>query len=111
MATKTAKKNTSEKTHRSGVGKPRGHRVTFTYVGEPGQSVSVAGCFNDWDPAARPLVDKKGDGEYSVCFLLKSGVYRYKLVVDGQWILDPSNPKQEPNEFGGANNLLEVAQD
>ena len=93
------------------AGQPRGHRVSFTYVGEPGKQVFVAGSFNDWNPADRALVDEKGTGEYFVRFLLKAGVYQYKLVVDGQWILDPTNNKLAPNEFGGNNNVLEVAQE
>lgn len=93
------------------AGQPRGHRVAFTYVGEPGKQVFVAGSFNEWNPAERALVDKKGNGEYFVRFLLKSGTYQYKLVVDGQWILDPTNTKLAPNEFGGNNNVLEVGQE
>ncbi len=91
------------------AGQPRGHRVSFTYVGEPGKQVFVAGSFNEWNPTERALVDEKGNGEYFVRFLLKSGTYQYKLVVDGQWILDPTNSKLAPNEFGGSNNILEVA--
>ena len=35
-------------------------------------------------------------------------IYQYKLVVDGQWILDPLNPQEAPNDFGGRNNVLTV---
>ncbi|MGN0867275.1 MAG: glycogen-binding domain-containing protein [Oligosphaeraceae bacterium] len=90
------------------AGQPRGHRVVFRYHGDPGHQVTVAGTFNDWDPQARPLVDKEGNGEYTVCFLLKNGTYQYKLVVDGQWILDPTNPVEAPNDFGGSNNVIVV---
>ena len=46
-----------------------------------------------------------------VRFLLKKGTYQYKLVVDGQWILDPLNPKEAPNDFGGSNNVLTVGEE
>ena len=90
------------------AGQPRGHRVVFTYHGEPGRQVFVAGTFNDWNPEARPLVDKEGTGEYMARLILKEGTYQYKLVVDGQWILDPLNPQEAPNYFGGRNSVLTV---
>ncbi len=90
------------------AGQPRGRRVTFRYRGEPGHQVTVAGTFNDWDPQARPLAYEESTGEYMVRFLLKKGTYQYKLVVDGQWILDPTNPKEAPNDFGGSNNVIIV---
>jgi len=31
----------------------------------------------------------------------------YKLVVDGKWIRDPSNPKSVPDGFGGVNSLID----
>lgn len=34
--------------------------------------------------------------------------YEYKLVVDGEWILDPANAAAADNGFGGQNNILVV---
>lgn len=93
------------------AGQPRGHRVVIKYLGEPGRQVFVAGSFNEWNATAKQLLDEKGNGEYFVRFLLKAGVYQYKLVVDGQWILDPNNNETAPNEFGTQNNVLTVSED
>ncbi|MCQ2396767.1 MAG: glycogen-binding domain-containing protein [Lentisphaeria bacterium] len=107
----TATPKSAAKKPSARAGQPRGHRVAIKYVSDPGRQVFIAGSFNNWDATAKQLVDEKGTGEYFVRFLLKSGIYQYKLVVDGQWILDPSNPNTEPNEFGTQNNVLVVTSD
>ena len=107
---KPVKKGAAKKSNPR-AGQPRGHRVSLTYLNEPGKQVFVAGSFNDWNPTARQLVDAKGNGEYFARFLLKKGAYQYKLIVDGQWILDPENPNTVANDLGGFNNVLEVALD
>jgi hypothetical protein len=39
------------------------------------------------------------------------GIYRYTLVINQtQWLDDPSNGLKEPDEYGGFNSLLHVAQ-
>ncbi len=42
---------------------------------------------------------------------LTNGLYRYKFIVDGEWILDPDNTHREINEFGGENCVVVVAQE
>ena len=106
VAKKCAAKKSSPR-----AGQPRGHRVSITYLNEPGKQVFIAGSFNDWNPTARQLTDANGTGKYFTRFLLKKGVYQYKLIVDGQWILDPENPLTVANDLGGLNNLLDIASD
>ena len=40
---------------------------------------------------------------------LLPGRYRYRFIVDGQWLTDPHNEKTEVNEYGELNNVVEVA--
>ena len=40
---------------------------------------------------------------------LTPGTYEYCLVVDGQWMPDPSASETVPNPFGGRNSVLKVA--
>ena len=40
---------------------------------------------------------------------LVPGIYEYCLVVDGQWMPDPSATETVPNPFGGRNSVLTVA--
>jgi hypothetical protein len=68
--------------------------------------VALAGSFNGWNQS-QLLFGREGD-EW-VCRLdLDPGVYTYKFVVDGNWLLDPSNPSTQEDEAGNVNNLLEI---
>jgi Glycogen recognition site of AMP-activated protein kinase/Domain of unknown function (DUF3471) len=81
--------------------------TTFRLKGYPeAQVVALAGSFNGWDQS-QLLFGREGD-EW-VCRLdLDPGVYTYKLVVDGNWLLDPANPQTQEDEAGNVNNVLEV---
>jgi 1,4-alpha-glucan branching enzyme len=68
--------------------------------------VAVAGSFNNWNQS-QILFAREGDGW--VCRLdLKPGIYTYKFIVDGNWLLDPSNPDTAEDEAGNVNNVVEV---
>ena len=69
--------------------------------------VVLAGSFNNWNES-QLLFGREGD-EW-VCRLdLEPGVYTYKFIVDGNWILDPSNPETYEDDYGNQNNLLTVS--
>ena len=89
-------------------GQPRGHRVTFTWEGEIGKNVFVAGSFNNWDATAKQLIDKDGTGHYSCLCLLQPGRHEYKFVVEGEWLLDAGNPQVIDTPLGTQNNWLEI---
>jgi hypothetical protein len=50
----------------------------------------------------------KRQGEWRMRLPLAPGRYRYRLVVDGQWVTDPNNQYVETNQFGELNNVVEV---
>ena len=87
---------------------PVRRRVEFVIEAGPGKNVSVAGSFNDWDPAAKVLSDRKGDGVYRGCLMLLPGEYEYKFVVDGNWQIDANNPCFASNDLGTLNSVLKV---
>lgn len=68
--------------------------------------VALAGNFNDWNQS-QLLFGREGD-EWVCRVELNPGVYTYKFVVDGDWLLDPSNPETIEDEAGNVNNVLEV---
>ena len=68
--------------------------------------VAVAGSFNNWNQS-QLLFAREGD-EWVCRVDLDPGVYTYKFVVDGNWLLDPSNPATQEDEAGNVNNVLEV---
>ncbi len=68
--------------------------------------VAVAGSFNNWNQSELLFAR---EGEEWVCRIdLKPGVYTYKLIVDGNWLLDPANPATQEDEAGNVNNVLEI---
>ena len=71
------------------------------------QSVAIAGSFNDWHPVATEMI-ALGNGRWRKELTLPTGRYEYRLVVDGQWMDDPTAKETVPNPFGGFNALLEV---
>ena len=85
-------------------GQKRG--VQFRVAAFEGQDVKVKGEFNAWNAEASFL---QWDGDAWVWNLvLAPGDYAYKLVVDGQEVMDPTNALSQANGFGGYNNILSV---
>jgi 1,4-alpha-glucan branching enzyme len=83
--------------------------VIFRYFDRDAKSVYVVGDFNNWSPQADPMIDKNGDGEWTLFYSLASGAYEYKFVVDGDtWIPDPHNPLSNPDGFEGRNSVLRI---
>src|SRR5262249_40394929 len=71
------------------------------------EMVCIAGSFNEWHPEATPMIPS-GDGLWRKDLNLLPGRYEYRLVVDGQWVDDPTAKETVPNPFGGLNAVLEV---
>ncbi|MBE6366373.1 MAG: glycoside hydrolase [Lentisphaerae bacterium] len=90
------------------AGTVKRRRVVLTADLGPGKTVSVAGNFNDWDPTAKPMTDKAGNGVYRCTLLLAPGTYEYKFVINGVWCVDTNNPNFAPNDLGTLNSLLIV---
>lgn len=108
LPTKTAAEITQEKIDRIYGIRQTDDGVTFAVKLDSAGSVRLAGDFNDWSDQATPML-RYGDSEFTTTISLKPGRYRYRLVVDGQWINDPHNEYVEQNEFGATNNIVEVA--
>ena len=51
-------------------------------------------------PGARTFEAQLDDGSWHKKFALTPGKYRYKFVVDGEWLLDSQNAEKEQNPFG-----------
>jgi hypothetical protein len=67
--------------------------LNFTFTGDPGELVTVAGNFNNWDPFMYEL--KEGPaGVYSINIPLPSGTYHYVFFYRGQRLSDPNNPNR-----------------
>jgi 1,4-alpha-glucan branching enzyme len=78
----------------------------FRFNSPKAKKVSVAGCFNNWDPKGLPA-KKDTKGNWVVKTSLKPGKYEYKFFVDGCWMTDPKATAVF-NSFGTQNSVIEV---
>jgi glycosidase len=66
--------------------------TTFTYTPPPGNSVSTVAVTGEWSSFATPgnaMTGPDANGTYSTTVPLSPGLVGYKLLVGGQFILDP----------------------
>ena len=75
--------------------------LSFSFKGPPGETVSVGGSFNNWDPFMYEL--KEGPpGTYTINIPLPPGRYQYVFFRRGQRELDPNNPSRVYSKDGRA---------
>ena len=71
------------------------------------KTVRITGSFCDWSAKGLPL-SRRDDGIWEAHLALETGKHQYRFIVDGAWLPDPHNPETVPNEFGGANSMVQV---
>lgn len=81
----------------------------FNPKGKSYKTVQLAGELNDWNPKRTPFQLKNGIWEAQI--ELNPGTYQYQVVVDGKWMLDPSNPDSVDNNNGGFNSIFKTGND
>lgn len=82
--------------------------LLFVHPNTQARQVAIAADFNNWQPSLTPM-RRDGDlGVWQACVPVPPGRYRYRLVIDGQWIQDPYNTIVEANPFGELNNIVEI---
>jgi len=62
-------------------------------LGRKATHASVAGEWNRFSLTADPMSDGLGSGIYRATLQIPPGDYGYKLVADGEYQIDPSNPR------------------
>lgn len=73
----------------------------FLYINGSNPTVSIAGDFTDWDPNGQQLTHLSGTTLYYRGYQFESDArLDYKLVVNGEWILDPLNPMTTSGGYG-----------
>ncbi|MBQ9432346.1 MAG: glycogen-binding domain-containing protein [Kiritimatiellae bacterium] len=87
---------------------PKAKRVTFTVNADPASTVFLAGSFNDWDPTAKQMTDKKNNGIFTATLNLVPGEYQYKFIINGTWCADPDCSDWVQNEHGTLNSIRRV---
>ncbi|GMU25078.1 MAG: hypothetical protein AMXMBFR13_51490 [Phycisphaerae bacterium] len=83
-------------------------QVTFVFQPANGcRRVQLVGSFNNWEADKCPMTRQK-DGSYRKRLSLEPGEYRYKFLVDGQWIEDPEAEALIPNQYGTYDSLVKI---
>ncbi len=83
------------------------HRVELSYKNYLNRDLKIAGEFNDWIPDEGIETVEENGTIYKI-FFAPAGEYQYRLVIDGKWRNDPTNPDQILNPLGIHNSMLRV---
>ena len=67
--------------------------LSFAFKGPPGETVTVAGNFNGWDPFMYELREGPA-GNYTINIPLPPGTYQYVFFHRGQRYVDPYNARR-----------------
>ena len=83
-------------------------RVELIYPDYSGRDLKIAGEFNDWvpDQGVETILEET---TIRKIFFVEPGEYQYRLVIDGKWRNDPTNPEQILNSMGVHNSMLKVS--
>ena len=86
---------------------PAGSVIVRLAAGDaPAGAVSIAGDFNNWQPA--PM--QREGGQWIVRLPLKPGIYHYTFrSANGDWFVPPSTPGRRDDGFGGYTAVLVVS--
>jgi len=84
-------------------GKPSAAK--FILKGQEFNDVYLVGEFNNWNPDENYRLKKISADTWEINLNLEKGKYRYKFIVDGKWVNDPSNKFMEDDAFGGKNSI------
>lgn len=81
------------------------YNYSFTFRGDSdAKKVYLAGSFNDFRPNELRMYKEKGI--WKLDMYLEEGSYTYKYVVDGEWMLDPSNTVVRSDGQGNENSFM-----
>lgn len=109
-----SRRNTMKRVFEEARSRLGGHagkqKVVLRFYGFAGRDVKLAGSFNDWRPD-QGVITRTEHGVVEKIVMLMPGTYEYRLIVDGIWQEDPSNPEQVSNYSGGFNSVLQVEEE
>jgi hypothetical protein len=81
----------------------------FVYRTDPGETITVAGSFNNWDPFMYELREIY-PGFYTLTLPLPIGNFQYLFFHRGEQVPDPENPRRIYNREGKAVSEGQVSQ-
>jgi hypothetical protein len=87
---------------------PKMQELTFTIEAPESKDIYIVGDFNDWKISDESRLDRRENGCWEKRIGVPQGRYRYKFMVDGNWMVDPKNPEFEQNVFGTFDSIMKV---
>ncbi len=85
--------------------------VRIIFYSPGASSVALVGDFNEWGQREVTLAHSQDQGIWEFSLALRSGVYHYNLLVDGQrWASNPKSSSLVPDGFGGEDSVLVVSE-
>lgn len=88
---------------------PLGPReILFKYNGMNARDVYLVGDFNHWKINDESRLSRAENGQWEKKINLPEGRYKYKFVVDGEWLVDSENQEREPNSFGTLDSIIKL---
>lgn len=82
--------------------------VDFVLEAPPGKKVYWVGDYNNWSTETPLNYDQNLKGYHFFMPASAFGIYFYKWVIDGQWILDPHNSHHYTNGTMGTNSMIKM---
>jgi chromosome partitioning protein len=86
---------------------PDMEEISLEFQGAAGVDIRIAGDFNNWEPDRDVTTERRGD-LLTKSLRIRPGSYQYRLIINGEWRADPTNPHHITNEYGEINSVLEV---
>lgn len=87
---------------------PAEREAIFSINAPSAREVYIVGDFNHWKINEASRLSRLENGNWEKKFSLTPGKYRYKFVVDGEWILDSKNIEKEQNPFGSYDSVKKL---
>ena len=84
------------------------NEVAFRIEAPAAKDIYVVGDFNEWKINDDSRLTRRESDSWEKRLGLPHGRYRYKFVVDSEWMLDSKNPEREGNAFGTFDSVMEV---
>ncbi len=82
-------------------------KVILSFENHQQRDIRIAGAFNEWIADKGVQTITEDDITHKV-FYVEPGDYPYRLIVNGKWRNDPTNPRQTLSTLGIHNSLLQV---
>ena len=83
-------------------------QVTFSIHAPSAKEIYLVGDFNKWKIDKTWQLSRLNEERWEKRMDLIPGKYKYKFVVDGEWVMDSQNHEREANAFGTYDSIISL---